>query len=46
MREKYGFPLIDVYDIRFTVLVGDNAGANIAFDNVSLVEIEYHPLEP
>lgn len=43
MREQYGFPIEGVYDIRFTVPAGDDTGANIALDNVSLVEIEYVP---
>jgi hypothetical protein len=46
MREHYGFAIEDIYDIRFTVLAGENTGANIALDDVSLVEIEYHPEEP
>jgi hypothetical protein len=46
MREQYGFPIEDAYDIRFTVLSGENTGANIALDDVTLVEIEYQPEEP
>ena len=46
MRELYGFPIMRIYDIRFTVLAGEDTGANIALDNVSLVEIEYQPEEP
>jgi hypothetical protein len=46
MREHYGFPIEDTYDVRFSVLAGENTGANIAFDNVSLVEIKYQPVEP
>lgn len=46
MREHYGFTIEDIYDIRFTVLAGENTGANIALDDVSLVEIEYLPEEP
>ena len=46
MREQYGFPIMRIYDIRFTVLAGEDTGANIALDNVSLVEIEYQPEEP
>ena len=46
MRDQYGFPIEGVYDIRFTVPAGDDTGANIALDNVSLVEIEYIPEQP
>ena len=46
MREQYGFPIEDAYDIRFTILAGENTGANIALDNVTLVEIQHHPKEP
>ena len=46
MREQYGFPIEDTYDIRFTVLAGENTGANIALDDVTLVKIDYQPEEP
>ena len=46
MREQYEFPIDDVYDIRFTVPAGDETGANIAIDDISLLEIEYRPEYP
>lgn len=46
MREYYGFPIMDSYDIRFTVLAGEDTGANIALDDVTLIEIDYRPEEP
>ncbi|MCK4828456.1 hypothetical protein KA005_72670, partial [bacterium] len=46
MREQYGFPIEDTYDIRFTVLAGENTGANVALDDVTLVEIGHQPEEP
>ena len=46
MREQYGFSIEDSYDIRFTVFAGVNTGANIAFDDATLIEIEYQPEEP
>lgn len=41
MRGQYGFPIMDIYDIRFTILASEDTGATIALDNVSLIEIEY-----
>ncbi|MBL7168102.1 hypothetical protein ISS40_05465 [Candidatus Bathyarchaeota archaeon] len=45
MREQYGFPIEDTYDIRFTVLAGENTGANVALDDITLLEIGYQPEE-
>lgn len=46
MREFYDLQTAGKYEIRFNIPAGDDNGAHIMLDNVSLVEIEYHPEEP
>ncbi|MCK4825524.1 hypothetical protein KA005_57785 [bacterium] len=46
MRELYDLQTAGKYEIRFNIPAGDDNGAHIMLDNVSLVEIEYHPEEP
>lgn len=46
MREYYGFEVAGKYEIRFTVPSGEDNGATILIDNVTLVYIEYQPEKP
>lgn len=46
MREYYGFEAEGKYEIRFTVPPGEDNGARILIDDVTLVTIEYQPEEP
>jgi hypothetical protein len=41
MREQYNLNVEDNYEIRFIVKAGEESGSNIAFDNISLVKIDY-----
>jgi hypothetical protein len=46
MKEMYGFNIEGYYSIRFTVPAGEENGARVLIDDVSLVKIEYQPEEP
>jgi len=46
MKELYGFDGDGTYEIRFAVEAGEDNGARIAIDNVSLAVIAYQPEEP
>jgi len=46
MKELYGFDIEGYYSIRFTVPAGEENGARVLIDDVSLVRIEYQPEEP
>jgi hypothetical protein len=43
MKELYGFNIEGYYSIRFTVPAGEENGARVLIDDVSLVRIEYQP---
>jgi len=43
MREAYGFNSTGIYQIRFTVLGGQENSARVLIDNVSLATIQYSP---
>jgi hypothetical protein len=46
MKEMYGFDIEGYSSIRFTVPAGEENGARVLIDDVSLVKIEYQPEEP
>jgi hypothetical protein len=46
MKERYSFDIEGYYSIRFTVPAGEENGARVLIDDVSLVQIEYQPEEP
>ena len=46
MKELYGFDGDGTYEIRFSVEAGEDNGARVAIDDVSLIVIEYKPEEP
>ena len=46
MRTYYGFDIADYYTINFCVPAGEENGARVLIDDVSLVSIEFEPEEP